>query len=86
MWSLNSSSRSAGIQYSEDRPASDLMHVELIEVGRLDIEPGHVPDPRRLQVPVAGNRRRVFLVEHGIEDRLFGQARPASGRAPREKR
>ena len=64
----------------QDRLTSDLMYVELIEVGLFDIEPDHEPDPRRFHIPVAGDHRRVLLVEYGIEDRLIWQTRRSSAR------
>ena len=56
----------------EDRFSSDLLDIVLRQVVAVDVEPGHVPDPRRLDVPVACDADGVVLVEHGVEDRLVG--------------
>lgn len=61
-------------QFLMDPTADHLDGVSLSELG-VDMEPGHIPGPTVLDVPVLGDLDRVFLIEDRIENRLIRQAR-----------
>ena len=78
MFPLNASNSSAGTHSLDVLATADL--VRLVSSRKLspDAEARHIVDVVRggiLGVPVAGDLRRVLLVEDRIEDRLTGQSR-----------
>jgi len=52
--------------------STDLVYLELGNVLGIDFERSHVSRATITHVPALGDLRSVLLVQHGIEDRLFG--------------
>src|SRR5580765_7850969 len=63
-----------------DGLTADLLHVVLVEVRLLDVEPRDIANATSLNVPVPRDLGCVVLVEYRIEDRLTRQ--PRRPRAP----
>src|SRR5258708_21134862 len=56
-------------------PAASFLHVVTIDKTLSNLKTRYKSGPTRWNVPIASDFHRVFLREHGIENRLFGEPR-----------